>query len=283
MQNFVKITAEIGINADGDVEVAKQLINIAKDSGCDYVKFQKRDIESVYTKEQLDSYRESQFGTTFRQQKEGLEFSLEEYQEISEYCKEENMPFFVSPWDLKSIDFLKNNFPHIPYLKIPSAKVTDEKYLKKCLDSGFDLIMSTGLCNLMMLQKAISSIVGSKKLKYLLGCTSSYPCPIKDINLNQIKFLSYYFRTPNCAIGWSDHSGGILFPAVSVALGASMVEVHITLSRTRLGTDHSSSLEPEGLRHLVKYIRNLELGMGEPNKIIQESEIPVMKKLRNIQ
>jgi len=273
-----KIIAEIGIDADGDIGVAKQLINVAKEAGCNYVKFQKRDIDSVYTKEQLDSYRESQWGVTFRQQKEGLEFNLEQFREIDNYCKEKEIPFFVSPWDLKSIDFLRLNFPNMPYLKIPSAKVTDEDYLKKCAESGFDLIISTGMCDLGMVQKAV--LIIKDKLKYLLACTSSYPCPTKEINLNQLKFLSHYFRTPTCNIGWSDHSGGILFPAIAAAFGAEIIEVHITLSRTRVGTDHCSSLEPEGLKHLIKYVKAIELGLGEPNKVIQESEIPIIKKLR---
>src|SRR3972149_5622849 len=144
-----KIIAEIGINADGDIGVAKQLINVAKEAGCNYVKFQKRDIDSVYTKEQLDSYRESQWGVTFRQQKEGLEFNLEQFREIDNYCKEKEIPFFVS---------------------------------------RFDLIISTGMCDLGMVQKAV--LIIKDKLKYLLACTSSYPCPTKEINLNQLKFRS---------------------------------------------------------------------------------------------
>ena len=273
------IVGEIGLNANGDVNIAKKLIDICSDLNIPYVKLQKRDIKICYTKEQLDSYRESPWGTTFRQQKKGLEFGLEQYQEIDDYCKEKgNIEWFASPWDMQSIAFLDYNFPHIPFLKIPSAKVTDEEYLKKCVDSGFDLIMSTGMCDLSMLQKAVLTV--KEKLKFLLACTSSYPCPTKDINLNQIKFLSYYFRNPNCAIGWSDHSANILFPALSVAFGATMVEVHITTSRCLYGTDQSASLEPEGLRHLVKYIEAIEIGLGETDKEIRESEIPIIKKLR---
>lgn len=275
-----KIVCEIGINHAGSLDIAKQLIDVSKDSGCDYVKFQKRDITSCYTKEFLDSPRESPFGNTQRDQKEGLEFNLEQYQEIEKYCKEKDIEWFCSPWDLKSIDFLESNFPDIPYLKIPSAKVTDEIFLNRCKESKFNLIMSTGMCDLLILQKAISSIVLSKKLKYILGCVSSYPTPFKDINLNQIRFLSYYFKTPYCDIGWSDHTGGVLFPALAVSHGAKMVECHITLDRKMYGTDQAASLEPEGLRHLVKYIEAIEEGMGEPKKEIQPSEIPIMKKLR---
>ena len=275
------IIGEIGINHNSDMNIIKQLIDTCSDLNIPYVKFQKRDINLCYTKEFLDSPRESPWGETQRAQKEGLELSLEQYYGIDEYCKEKgNIQWFASPWDLKSISFLKEFFPHMPYLKIPSAKVTDEEYLKKCVESGFDLIMSTGLCDLAMVQKAV--LIVKDKLRFLLGCTGSYPTPLKDINLNQIRFLSYYFKTPYCDIGWSDHTGGILFPSLAVSHGAKMVEVHCTLDRKLYGSDQSSSLEPEGLRHLVKYIKAIEEGMGEPCKEIQESEIPIIKKLRDI-
>jgi len=275
------IVGEIGLNANGDINIAKQLIDVCSDLNIPYVKFQKRDINSCYTKEFLDSPRDSPWGKTQRSQKEGIEFNLEQYQEIDMYCKGRgNIEWFCSSWDLKSIDFLKENFPNMPYLKIPSAKITDMDFLNRCKESGFDLILSTGMSNLATVQKAVSLIVDSGKLKYVLGCTSSYPCPTKDINLNQLKFLSHYFRTPYCSMGWSDHSGGILFPALSVAYGAKMVEVHITMDRRMYGTDQASSIEPQGLRKLIKYIGEIEEGLGEPNKIIQESEIPIIAKLR---
>ena len=275
------IIGELGINHGGNINIAKKLIDVCSDLNIPYVKFQKRDIETCYTKEFLDSPRESPWGKTQREQKEGLEFNLEQYQEIDDYCNSKgNIGWFISPWDVLSINFLLAFFPNIHYLKIPSAKITDGIYLQKCKDSGFDLIMSTGMCDLSMVQKAVSLIVDSNKLKYLLACTSSYPCPTKDINLNQIKFLSHYFRTPYCNIGYSDHSGGILFPALSVAYGAKMVEIHITLDRRMTGSDQASSIEPNGLRKLVKYIEEIELGLGEPIKEIKESEKPIIKKLR---
>ncbi len=277
------LVSEIGINANGDINIAKKLIDICSDLNIPYVKFQKRTIEDVYTKKELEQERVTPYSNikTNGDWKRKLEFNLEQYKEIDNYCKEKgNIKWFASPWDVQSIAFLESNFSDIPYLKIPSAKVTDEVYLKKCIDSGFDLIMSTGMCDLSIAQKAVSSIVGSKKLKYILGCTSSYPTPLKDINLNQIRFLSYYFKTPYCDIGWSDHTGGILFPSLAVSHGAKMIEIHVTLDRKMYGTDQSSSLEPEGLRHLVKYIRAIEEGMGNPTKEIQPSEIPIIKKLR---
>src|SRR3990170_5164051 len=273
------IVGEIGLNANGDINIAKQLIDVCSDLNIPYVKLQKRNIEDVYTKEFLDSPRESPWGNTQRQQKEVLEFNLEQYQEIDMYCKGKgNIDWFCSPWDIQSINFLLAFFPNMPYLKIPSAKITDEAYLQKCADSGFDPIMSTGMSNLEMVQKAV--LIVKDSLKFLLGCTSSYPCPTKDVNLSQLRFLSHYFRTPTCSIGWSDHSGGILFPALSVAYGAKMVEVHITMDRRMYGSDQASSIEPQGLRKLVKQIEEIELGLGEPNKVVQESEIPIITKLR---
>jgi len=273
------IVGEIGLNANGDINIAKQLIDVCSDLNIPYVKLQKRNIEDVYTKEFLDSPRESPWGNTQRQQKEVLEFNLEQYQEIDMYCKGKgNIDWFCSPWDIQSINFLLAFFPNMPYLKIPSAKITDEAYLQKCADSGFDSIMSTGMSNLEMVQKAV--LIVKDSLKFLLGCTSSYPCPTKDVNLSQLRFLSHYFRTPTCSIGWSDHSGGILFPALSVAYGAKMVEVHITMDRRMYGSDQPSSIEPQGLRKLIKYIEEIEEGLGNPIKEIQESEIPIIKKLR---
>jgi len=274
------IVGEIGINANGDINITKQLIDVCSNLNIPYIKFQKRDITSCYIKEFLDSPRESPWGKTQRDQKEGIEFSLEDYKEIDRYCREKGILWFASPWDMQSIAFLVGNFPNIPFLKIASAKITDTDFLNSCKESGYDLILSTGMSDLQMVQKAVSSIVGSGKLKYVLGCISSYPCPTKDINLNQLKFLSHYFRTPTCSIGWSDHSGGILFPALSVAFGAKMVEVHITMDRRMYGSDQASSIEPQGLRKLVKYIEEIEEGLGEPNKIVQESEIPIIAKLR---
>ena len=274
------LIGEIGINHNSDMSIIKKLIDNCSELNIPYIKFQKRNIEDNYTQTQLDSYRESPWGNTFRQQKEGLELTLEQYQEIDEYCKYKEISFFVSPWDLKSIDFLKTNFPNMPFLKIPSAKITDEQFLNKCKESGFNLILSTGMSNLQMIQKAVSLFADTDKLKYVLACTASYPCPSEDINLSQIKYLSHYFKTPTCEIGYSDHSGGILFPAMAVGFGAKFIEVHITLDRKMYGSDQSSSLEPSGLRHLVKYIEELEKGIGFPSKEIMPSEISIMKKLR---
>ncbi len=275
------IIGEIGVNANGDLGIVKQLIDICSDLNVPYIKLQKRDIRSCYTKEFLDSYRESPWGTLQVEQKEGLEFSLEQYKEIDNYCKEKgNIELIVSPWDLKSIDFLKDNFPDMKYLKIPSAKVTDMEFLKKCKESGFKLIVSTGMSTHTIIANALNALGGNECVRYLLGCTSSYPTPIEDTNLRQIKYLNHYFCSSDIRVGWSDHSGGILFPSMAVGLGAEMVEVHITLDRKMYGTDQASSLEIEGLRHLVKYIESLEKGMGGPMKTIMPSEIPIMKKLR---
>lgn len=273
-----QIICEIGLNANGDINIAKKLIDVCSDLNIPYVKFQKRTIEDVYTKEFLDSPRESPWGKTQRAQKEAIEFSLEDYQEIDKYCKKKgNIDFFVSPWDTNSINFLLAFFSNMSFLKIPSAKLNDIAYLTKCRDSRFDLIMSTGMCDLPMVQKAMG-IVG-ENVKYILGCTSSYPTPTKDVNLNQLKILNYYYGS-DYKIGWSDHSGGVLFPTLSTAFGAKMVEVHITLDRRMYGSDQASSIEPQGLRHLVKSIEEIEVGLGESIKEIKESELPIIKKLR---
>ena len=272
------IVAEIGLNANGDINIAKQLIDVCSDLKIPYVKFQKRDIISCYIKEFLDSPRESPWGKTQREQKEGLEFNLKQYKEIDEYCKQKgNIQWFASPWDMQSIFFLQSNFPNMPYLKIPSARVTDEIYLNKCNDSKFPIIISTGMSNLQMVQNAVMTC---RNTKFVLGCTSAYPCPTKDINLAQLRFLAHYFRTPDREVGWSDHSGGILFPALSVAYGAKLVEMHITMDRRMYGNDQASSVEPQGLQKLIKYIEEIEIGMGNPIKEIQESEISIIKKLR---
>lgn len=277
---LTQIVGEIGINANGDINVAKQLIDVCSDLNIPYVKFQKRDIDSCYAKEQLDSYRESPWGKTFRQQKEGLEFSTEQYQEIDAYCKKKgNIDFFVSPWDINSINFLLAFFPNMSFLKVPSAKLNDISYLRKCRDSGFPIVMSTGMSNLHNINEALSCLGGSGNVKYILGCTSSYPTPTKDINLDQLKVLYYYYGS-NYKLGWSDHSGGILSPTIAVTLGAVMVEVHITTSRMNYGTDQPASIEPHGLQKLVKQIEFVEQCMGESEKKIMESEIPIIAKLR---
>lgn len=274
------IVGEIGINHSGDINVAKQLIDVCSDLNIPYVKFQKRNIFSCYTKGQLDSYRESPFGTTFRQQKEGIEFSLDDYQEIDDYCiSKGNINWFASPWDLWSIDFLKNKFPHIPFLKIPSAKLDDNTYLRQCRETNIPIIMSTGMSSLSDLNEPISCLGGIENIKYILGCTSSYPTPTKDVNLNQLKILNYYYGS-NYRIGWSDHSGAILAPTIAVTLGARMVEIHITNSRMNYGTDQSASIEPQGLRKLVKQIEFVEQCMGEVIKEIKESEKQIIAKLR---
>ena len=271
------IIGEIGLNHNGDTSIVKQLIDICSDLNIPYIKFQKRDIDSCYTKEFLDGYRDSPWGNTQRDQKKGIEFNLEQYKEIDFYCQLRGIKWFASPWDLKSIDFLKDNFPNMPFLKIPSAKITDKLFLRRCDDTKFPLIMSTGMSNLEMIRGAL---LIAKNTQYLLGCTSSYPCPNKDTNLKQIHLLKHYFETDSRSTGWSDHSGGILFPSTSVVLGAKMVEVHITWDRKMYGSDQASSLEPGGLRKLVKYINALEEGLGNPVKEIMLSEIPIIKKLR---
>lgn len=276
------IVGEIGINANGDINVAKQLIDVCSDLNIPYVKFQKRDIDSCYTKEFLDSPRESPWGYTQRDQKQRIEFYLRHYHEIDDYCMSKgNINWFASPWDLQSITFLKDNFTLMPFLKIPSAKLGDNTYLRKCRETNIPIVMSTGMSSLSDLDEPITCLGGIENVKYILGCTSSYPTPTKDVNLNQLKVLNYYYGS-DYKIGWSDHTGGILFPALSTVFGAKMLEVHITLDRRMYGSDQASSIEPSGLRKLIKYIEEIEIGLGEPIKEIKESEKPIIAKLRGV-
>lgn len=271
------IVGEIGINANGDIEIAKKLIDVCSNLGIPYIKFQKRNINLCYTQEFLDSHRESSWGKTQRAQKEGLEFSLEQYQEIDKYCKLKNIKWFASPWDLESIDFICNNFPDMPFLKIPSAKMTDKLFLRKCDDTGIPLILSTGMCTMDIIREAMNIC---KNAEYLLHCTSTYPCKDEDLNLIQIKMLRYYFETEKCKIGFSNHSPSIIFMPEAVLLGAAMIETHITLDRSSCGSDQAASIEPSGLQKAIKYIEGTEKAIGDIEKRILDSEIPIIKKLR---
>lgn len=274
-----KIAAEIGINANGDLNIAKKLIDVAKLAGCDYVKFQKRDIDSCYTEKELNSFRESPFGNTFRKQKEGLEFSFDDYKEIDIYCRSIEIEWFASPWDIKSIDFL-NQFD-IPFIKIPSAKITDFKYLRK-IKSNVNclIILSTGMSTGLEIKKAVDFLedIENKKLKYILACTSTYPSKPEELNLRYIQMLKTHY--PNIRIGFSNHSPSIIFMPMAMILGAKMIECHITLDRSMHGSDQASSIEPEGLRKLVKYIRGCEKALGSGIKKVYASEIPIIEKLR---
>ena len=269
------MVAEIGINHNGDINIAKQLIDIAHFSKCNYVKFQKRDILQVYSKEELDKPRESPWGTTTREQKEGLELSCDDFNEIDRYCKGK-IGWFASPWDVNSLDFLGMH-PGCAFIKLPSPLITNERLLASCHNYDKQVILSTGMSNMEEIDRAIEAL-GRKKIYAILACTSTYPTKNEEINLNFIKTLKRIY--PWAKIGFSNHSPGIIFMPVAVALGAEMIEFHITLNRSMYGSDQPSSFEPEGVMKLRKYIDGVEQAMGDGVKQVYASEIPIKEKLR---
>ncbi len=269
----VFIIAEIGINHNGSIKNAKKLINIAHLFGCDAVKFQKRTVEKVYTKEELSMPRSSVFGDTNGDLKRGLEFGYEEYKEIDRYCKELGILWFASAWDTESVDFLEkfNVCAH----KIPSALITNIELLERVKKTGKPILISTGMSEMSEIERAIE-VVGLDNT-VIFHCTSTYPTQNDEINLRVIPVLKQKF---DCPIGYSGHEKGIVPSTVAVVMGACAIERHITLDRTMWGSDQAASLEPEGVRKLVRDIRNLNDFLGDGIKKVYESEIPIKKKLR---
>ncbi len=272
----VKIVAEVGINHNGDMGLAKKLIDVAVFAGCDYVKFQKRHIPSVYSQEELRSLRKSPWGDTFEDQKRGLEFGLTDYAEIDLYCKKVGIPWFVSPWDKVSIADM-NRFD-IPFLKIPSALITDMEYLKAVKDTDKPLILSTGMSTYIQVEDAVAFL--GTQIEYILHCVSTYPSKPFEQDLLVINWLKRQY--PNYKIGFSNHSPGLTFMIGAAALQAEMIEFHLTHDRAAYGSDQSASIEPEGAFKIVKHIRSMELALGDGVKKVQDSEYPVMLKLRKI-
>lgn len=269
------IVAEIGINHNGDVNLAKKLIDMAIFAGCDAVKFQKRTIEFVYTPEELARPRENPFGATNGDLKRGLEFGPKEYKEIDRYCKQRGIIWFASPWDVKSVDFLEKF--NVPCYKIASACLTDDELLKRIKSKGKPIIMSTGMSTVKQIKHAVS-VVSEKNLA-LLHCTSTYPSNDEELNLKVIPWMK---KTFNCPIGYSGHEIGIAQSLMAVLLGVSVVERHITLNRSMWGSDQAASLEPDGLNRVVRDIRLAPFCLGNGKKRILKSEIPILKKLRRV-
>tara|TARA_Y100000590_G_scaffold86224_1_gene96592 strand:- start:3206 stop:4039 length:834 start_codon:yes stop_codon:yes gene_type:complete len=273
---MVFITAEIGINHNGNLNFAKKLIDMAKDAGCDAVKFQKRNIELVYSQKILDTPRESPWGTTTREQKNGLEFSIEQYEKINKYCKAKKIPWFVSCWDTKSqLQMRKFN---LKFNKIASAMLTHKKLLEIIASEKKYTFISTGMSSIKEIDFAVTLFKKKKCPFELMHSHSAYPMPIDEANLNVIPMLMKKFKTK---VGYSGHEVGaynVCIPAV--VLGATSIERHITLDRTMYGSDQASSLEFEGLRRLVRNIRELEKILGDGKKRIWESEKPAKNKLR---
>ena len=271
------IIAEIGINHNGSVALAKKMIDIAVTTGCDAVKFQKRTVDIVYTKEELAKERNSVFGTTNGDLKRGLEFGEEEYKEIDNYCREKGILWFASCWDEQSVDFI-SKFA-IPCFKIASASLTDDNLLKytKFKANGKPILLSTGMSTLEQIRHAVK-ILGEENL-IIYHCTSTYPSNANEMNLRVIESLKQEF---DCPIGYSGHERGVTPSVLAVALGANSVERHITTDRTNWGSDQAASLEMAGLYHMVRDIRQVPELLGDGNKIVYPRELPIIEKLRRV-
>lgn len=267
------IIAEIGINHNGSVDLAKKMIDEAVMAGCDAVKFQKRTVTKVYTPEELDIYRPNYYGSTNRDLKNGLELTFEDYQEIDSYCKTKKIMWFASCWDLDSVDFIEQF--DVPCHKVASALLTDDEMLLRLKKTGKPILLSTGMSTMEEIRHAVK-ILGEDNL-VLFHCTSTYPTDHNQINLRVIETLKKEF---SCPVGYSGHERGLLPSILSVQLGASSVERHITVDRTLWGSDQAASLEPEGLRRMVRDIREVKKVLGDGKKVVYDSEIPVKNKLR---
>ncbi len=268
--------AEIGINHNGDINIAKRLITLAAGAGCNAVKFQKRNPEVCVPLSQRNLMRETPWGLiTYFDYRFKVEFEEQEYAEIDTFCKSLNITWFASPWDMDSVDFLEKF--NIPCYKIPSAKLTDDKLLEHVRGKGMPVILSTGMSSLEQLDHAVD-ILGKKDL-ILLHCCSAYPATYTDLNLRLIPYLKERYGVQ---VGYSGHETGLPSTVAATVLGACIVERHITLDRAMWGSDHAASLEPSGLSRLMRDIRLVEKSMGEPVKRILESEEPIIKRLRNV-
>tara|TARA_B100000242_G_scaffold273048_1_gene226373 strand:+ start:11307 stop:12149 length:843 start_codon:yes stop_codon:yes gene_type:complete len=271
----IVIVAEIGINHNGDMDICKKLIDVAADSGADCVKFQKRDIDQVYTQEFLDSPRESPWGTTQREQKKGLEFSAEQYQEIEDYCKKKGLEWFASAWDINSQKFLRQF--NSKYNKVASAMIVHTELLKEIASEGKHTFISTGMTTYDDIQNAVNIFRKVGCSFELMHTVSTYPMKDEDANLNMIKTLRKKF---DCNVGYSGHEVGLAISCAAAALGISSLERHITLDRAMYGSDQAASVEPSGLRQLIGGVRKIEHAMGDGIKKTIEAEEPVAINLR---
>lgn len=271
----VTIIAEIGINHNGDMNIAKQLIDLAVEAGCDAVKFQKRTVDKVYSKEMLDSPRESPWGHTQRAQKEGLEFSEAEYDTIDAYCRRKGIEWFASAWDVDSQKFLRKY--NLKHNKVASAMLTRDDLLKEIAGEGRYTYISTGMSTWEEIDHAVEIFRANSCPFELMHCNSTYPMAEEDANLRLIRALRDRY---GCAVGYSGHEAGTLVSTLAVAAGAVSLERHITLDRTMYGSDQRASIEPGELRSLVQQIRLAELIMGSGEKTLSQAEQEVKKKLR---
>ncbi len=270
------IIGEIGINHNGDIEIAKQLIKNAKDCEFDAVKFQKRTIDLVYDKKTLDTPRESPWGKTTREQKEGLEFGKPEYDKIDQYCKELNIDWFASAWDIQSLEFLDNY--NLKFHKVASAMIVDQLFLNEVAKKNKHTFISTGMSTKEDIDNAVKIFKKNNCSFELMHCVSTYPMKVEDANLFTIDQLKNVYE---CDVGYSGHENGVAVSLAAVMLGITSLERHITLDRTLYGSDQAASIELSGMKNLTQSINKILLSLGKPSlgKIIDD-EIPIAKKLR---
>jgi len=268
------VVAEIGINHNGDLDVAKQLIDVAAIAGCDAVKFQKRTPELCVPVEQRDLMRETPWGImTYLDYRYRVEFETDEYDEIDRYCDEKGIAWFVSPWDPDSVDFIEKYDP--PCYKVASASLTDIELLDRLVATGRPLIVSTGMSTMEEIRDAVAKVPTDRLL--LAHATSTYPCKPEELNLRMLATLRDEF---GCPVGYSGHEVGLQTTVAAVALGASFVERHITLDRAMWGSDQAASIEPGGLIRLVRDVRVIEAALGDGVKHVYDSELPIKARLR---
>ena len=272
----VYIIAEIGINHNGDIEIAKQLMDVSVETGCDAVKFQKRTPEICVPEEQKSIPRETPWGSmTYFEYKKRIEFEQNEFEQIDAYAKKIGIDWFASPWDVPSVDFLEGF--NVPCQKIASACLTDSELLTAINKTKTTTILSTGMSSMQEIDKAVS-LLNDVPLA-IAQATSTYPAEASELNLRAIQTFAEKYKVP---VGYSGHERGLQISIAAVALGATFIERHITLDRSMWGTDHSASLEPEGLKKLVRDIRIIELALGDGKKKVYDSEIPIRAKLRRV-
>ncbi len=269
------VVAEIGINHNGDIDLARRLIAVAAEAGCEAVKFQKRTVDVVYSPEELAQARTSVFGSTNGDLKRGLEFDLNAYRELDACCREHGIAWFASCWDEASVDFIEQFEP--PCYKIASASLTDDALLRHHLRCGRPIILSTGMSSLSEIDHAVE-VLGTEDL-ILMHCLSTYPGQVEELNLRAIETLRERYGVP---IGYSGHEVGLAPTVAAATLGAVIVERHITLDRAMWGSDQAASVEPQGFVRLVRDIRTVENALGDGVKRVYDSEIPVREKLRRV-
>lgn len=275
---MVFICAEIGINHNGDIKIAKKLIDVAVTAGCDAVKFQKRTIEKVYKKELLDSPRDSPWGKTQREQKNGLEFSISDFKKIDKYCKERKIDWYLSCWDVDS-QILMRRFK-TKYNKVASAMLINEKLLETIASEKKYTFISTGMSTMKQIEKAVKIFKKYKCPFELMHSNSTYPMPLEQANLKVIETLRKKFK---CNVGYSGHEvTSYIVSVTAVLLGATSLERHITLDRSMYGSDQAASLEPHGLYRMVRDVRIIDKILGDGKKKIWDTELPAMKKLREV-